>query len=79
MHIAKHTVHIEVEIIIGFHFDGFRIVNFVPQTALYRSTNRFSLIIIRSIVHLPVFESRNGISYKLRLGKGLRLQYTAVI
>ena len=38
MHIAKQTVHIEVEMTIGFHFEVFRIVNLVPQTALYRST-----------------------------------------
>ena len=38
MHIARQRVHIEVEIMIGFHFELFLIVNFVPQTALYRST-----------------------------------------
>ena len=43
MHIAKQTVQIEVEITIGFHFEGFRMVNLVPQTALYRSTFTFSL------------------------------------
>ena len=43
MHIAKQTVHIEVEITIGFHFEVFRMVNLVPQTARYRSTVKFSL------------------------------------
>ena len=43
MHIAKQTVQIEVEITIGFHFEGFRMVNLVPQTALYRSTFTFLL------------------------------------
>ena len=44
MHIAKQTVHIEVEITIGFHFEVFRMVNLVPQTARYRSTVKFSLV-----------------------------------
>jgi len=44
MHIAKQTVHIEVEITIGFHFEVFRMVNLVPQTARYRSPFKFSLV-----------------------------------
>ena len=70
MHIAKHTVHIEVEITIGFHFDGFRIVNLVPHTALYRSTNQFSLIMIRSIENFSVLKIRDQ-GTRFYINKGL--------